>query len=104
MELQFIFEVRSINCSAILKSVDGISFHERGDLPVFLFPSKTELISVVFNSPTVFKCPTRLDFDVEVNRSIQMWGILEDESIPPVTLFLVEGPILNPMLDGEIFI
>ena len=104
MELQLVFKVRSINCSAILKSVDGISFHERGDLPVFLFPSKTELISVVFNSPTVFKCPTRLDFDIEVKGTVEVWSVFKNESVSPVTLFIVEPSILNPMLDGEIFI
>jgi len=104
MKLQLNFEVRSINCSAILKTVESISLHEWGDLPVLTFPSESKLISVVDHCPAIFECPTRLDFGIQIDGTIQVRGVFKDESIPPVILFLVEGSILNPVLDSEVIV
>jgi hypothetical protein len=62
------------------------------------------LVSVVNDCLVVFECPTRLDFDIEVNRTVEVWSIFKDESVSPVTLFLVEPSILNPVLDGEVIV
>ena len=104
MRLQLNFEVCPIDCSAIFKSVESISLHEWGDFPVLTFPSETELITVVNHCPAIFECPTGLDFGIQVDRTIQVRSVFKDESIPPVTLFLVEGSILNPMLDCEVMV
>ncbi len=93
-----------IYCSAIFKSVESISFNEWGDLPVVLLPCETELISMVDDCSAILECPSGLDFGIEVNWSIQMWSVFKDESISPVTLFLVEGSILNPVLDSEVMV
>ena len=104
MRSQANFEVCPIYCSAIFKSVESISLHERGDLPVVLFPCKSELVSMVDNSSAIFECPTRLDFGIQIDGTIQMRSVFKDESISPVTLFLVEGSILNPVLDCEVIV
>jgi hypothetical protein len=33
-----------------------------------------------------------------------MWSVFKDESVSPVVLFVVEGTILDPVLDGEVLI
>ena len=101
---KFYLEVCPIHCSAILESVESIPLHKRGDLPVVLLPCETKLVSMIDNGSAILECPTGLDFGVEVDWSIQVRGVFKDESIPPVTLFLIEGPILNSMLDGEVMI
>jgi hypothetical protein len=93
-----------VDCSAILESIESISLDERGDFPVILFPSETQLVSVVNDCLVVFECPTRLDFDVEVNRTVEVWSVFKDESVSPVTLFLVEPSILNPVLNSEVIV
>ena len=104
MRLQGNLKVCAINCPTILESVEGISLHEWGDLPVLTFPSESKLISVVDHCPTIFECPTRLDFGIQVDWSIQVRSVFKDESIPPVVLFLVEGPILHSVLDCEVMV
>jgi len=96
--------MRTIDCSAILESVESISLHEWGDLPVLTFPSESKLISMIDHCPAILECPTGLDFGVQVDRSIQMRSVFKDEPIPPVILFLVEGSILNPVLDCEVMV
>ena len=88
----------------VVEPVDGISFDKWSNLPLVFFPSESELVSVVSDSPAIFECPTRLDFDIEVDRTVEVWSVFKDESVSPVVFFLVEGPIFNPMLDGEVFI
>ena len=96
--------MRPIDCLSIVESVKGISFDEWCDLPVVLFPRETELVSVVNDCLTILECPSGLDFGIEMDGSIKMRGILKDEPISPVTLFLVKVSILHPVFDGEVLV
>ena len=93
-----------IDRASIVESVEGISFNEWCDLPLVLLPCETELVSMVDDCVAILECPSGLDFDIEVDWSIQVWSVLKDESVSPVVLFLVEGSILDAMLDSEVIV
>jgi hypothetical protein len=88
----------------VVEPVNGIPFDEWCNLPLVFFPSESELVSVVSDSPSIFECPTRLDFDIEVDRTVEVWSVFKDESVSPMVFFLVEGPILNSVFDREILV